>query len=338
MPDFVKLWYACKANSNKEILKTIVNHGLGLDVASCGELEMAKQANANSLIATGPAKTKAYLKDLLDSNVDTIVIESINQLSWLNEICLERETSAKVLLRVQLDWNEGVSVIGGDQITPFGLGPEDWLQVNLTMFESIEVIGTHIFQWGNILDENFLANVWDISVQKSCDLAKKLGFKLKVVDLGGGLGISYAGDDSIDLDLISTTLSDIKARYSVDELWMELGRFVSADCGYYLCPVVDIKTVRGREILVTSGGIHHMARPALTKEYFPCRELIKSSEQNKEYYVHGPLCTALDFLGRFNLSRDLDIGDWIVFEKCGAYGFTESMPLFLSHPQAIELV
>jgi diaminopimelate decarboxylase len=119
---------------------------------------------------------------------------------------------------------------------------------------------------------------------------------------------------------------------------MELGRYAVAECGQYYTKIVDIKTVRGKNILVTEGGINHIARPALTHQAFPCTSFKNCDDPLINYNVHGPLCTALDFLGSFDLPSNLQIGDWLVFHQAGAYGFTESMPYFLCHELAGEVI
>ena len=91
-------------------------------------------------------------------------------------------------------------------------------------------------------------------------------------------------------------------------------------------------------MIVCDGGINHIARVALTNEAFPATCYTKRGSTTKPYRIHGPLCTALDFLGEFELPKDIEIGDWIVFHKSGAYGFTESMPFFLCHKLAGEVV
>jgi diaminopimelate decarboxylase len=95
--------------------------------------------------------------------------------------------------------------------------------------------------------------------------------------------------------------------------------------------VVDIKTVRGKNIIVTEGGINHMARPALVNEAFPCEVFMATEAPKKRFAVHGPLCTALDALGEFDLPESVKVGDWLMFKRAGAYGLTESMPYFLCH-------
>ena len=102
--------------------------------------------------------------------------------------------------------------------------------------------------------------------------------------------------------------------------------------------IMDKKIVRGRDILVCDGGINHIARVALTNQPFPAKAFNVKGDQEKVYHIHGSLCTALDFLGAFKLPENIKEGDWLVFHKAGAYGFTESMPFFLCHMLPGEVI
>jgi diaminopimelate decarboxylase len=84
--------------------------------------------------------------------------------------------------------------------------------------------------------------------------------------------------------------------------------------------------------------VNHLARSALVQQAFPAALLRKSQAKTKNFFLHGPLCTALDFLGEHMLPEDIRLKDRVVFMQTGAYGFTESMPYFLCHPLAGEAV
>lgn len=339
-PD-IKLWYACKANPMSAILKVLRNLEFGIDVASSGELHQVLNSGIEpkDILATGPGKSKEYLKSLVDSGVKTIVLESLNQAYWLNEIAKDKNTKVDCLLRVQLDWKEGKSVLGGDDITPFGISSKEWQVIDRSKVENLNIRGFHVFQWGNILDISKLENIWRKTIQEMQELSKVMGIDLEVLDLGGGLGIPYTFDEQpIIFQDVKSLLVKLKNEYKLNKIWMELGRFTVGECGYYFTKVVDKKTSRGRDIIVCDGGINHIARVALVNQAFPANAYKPSEKKLKNYHIHGPLCTALDFLGAFDFPEDIEIGDWVVFHKAGAYGFTESMPFFLCHMLPGEVV
>jgi len=250
----------------------------------------------------------------------------------------------KVLLRVQLQWPEGEkNPLGGNSLTPFGLSVQAWQSVQVSDYPNLNVCGLHIFQWGNMLSNEKMYSLWGQMVAPLTKLAADIGMELKILDLGGGLGVDYLGEgqghgNTLSWQQIITDLADIKAQAGVDELWLELGRFAVAECGYYVVPVVDRKMNYNQEQLVLAAGINHIIRPAITEQPFPVTLLRQSSVQSQTFDIHGPLCTSMDKLGHLSLPQDVNVGDQLVFGYCGAYGFTESMPFFLCHQLAAEYV
>ena len=323
-------------------MQTLAEQGLNFDVASYGELQqvLAQGVSAEQVLNTGPAKSKQQIAEFIDAGVRIFVVESINQLQWLNDIACQKEQGVKALLRVQLQWPEGdKNPLGGNELTPFGLGVEQWKTIQLSDFQSVNVCGLHIFQWGNMLSNEKMYSLWSQMVPPLVALAKQLPFELEILDLGGGFGIDYLqSGQQLSWQQIIADLSKIKAEAGVKELWLELGRFAVAECGVYLSPVVDRKQNFQQQQIVLAGGINHLLRPAITDQPFPAQLLRQSDAATTHYDVHGPLCTSMDKLGQFELADDIDENDTLVFSLCGAYGFTESMPFFLCHSIAAEWV
>ncbi len=338
--DVVKLWYAVKANPLSSIIGQIKQAGIHFDVASKGELShvLAQGAEPENILNTGPAKSKQQMGEFLEQGVTTFVIESVLQLAWLNEQAEEKGMRPRVLLRVQLQWSEGEkNPLGGNSITPFGLGCEQWQEIVLSDYPALDVCGLHIFQWGNMLSNEKMFALWQQMVPPLLSLASQLKLSLEVLDLGGGLGVDYLGQgQTICWQQAMDHLAEIKEMAGVEELWLELGRYAVADCGYYVTTVVDKKSNFDKKQIVLSAGINHLMRPAITEQPFPAKLLRPSDEKVTACHLHGPLCTSLDALGVHQLPEDTQIGDHIIFGLAGAYGFTESMPFFLCHEVAAE--
>ncbi|WP_339689926.1 PLP-dependent decarboxylase [uncultured Pseudoalteromonas sp.] len=336
----VKLWYAVKANPLSKVIQSLDNVGFNFDVASKGELEqvLAQGINSERVLNTGPAKSPKQIKHFIARGVRTFVAESLNQVRWLNEQASLQNCQLQVLLRVQLRWPEGEkNPLGGDSLTPFGLGCDEWQALNTSDYPALNFDGLHIFQWGNMLSSDKLAELWSQMIAPLTKLANDLGIHLKVLDLGGGLGIPYTLDaPTLSWDALIDALADIKNAAGVQELWMELGRYAVGECGHYATPVVERKLNYAQQQVILSGGINHLLRPAVTSQDFPARLLRDSTAAYQTMSLYGPLCTALDCLGEHQLPSDLNEQDWLVFSQCGAYGFTESMPYFLCHELAAE--
>ena len=349
--DVIKLWFAVKANPLSKIIQTLDGEGFNFDVASAGELNqvLAQGIDPSRILNTGPAKTKKQIAAFVKEGVNTFVVESLNQLNWLNEVILEQEQShyeekPQVLLRVQLQWNEGEkNPLGGNSLTPFGLSVAEWQNIHADNYPSLNLCGLHIFQWGNMLDNEKMFSLWSQMIPPLADLAKNIGMTLDVLDLGGGLGIDYLSEGkTLSWSKVIEDLAIIKEKAGVKELWLELGRFAVAECGYYVVPVVDRKMNYEQEQLVLAAGMNHLIRPAITDQPFPVRILREGFNENdtpmQNFDLHGPLCTSMDKLGHLPLPSDIAVGEKLVFGYTGAYGFTESMPFFLCHELAAEYV
>lgn len=341
--EVIKLWFAVKANPLSKVIQTLDSEGFNFDVASSGELAqvLAQGISPSRVLNTGPAKSKKQLQAFVKQGVGTFVVESVNQLNWLNEVVIKESVEPPtVLLRVQLQWPDGdKNPLGGNSLTPFGLSIQEWQGIQASDYPRLNICGLHIFQWGNMLSNEKMYSLWKQMVAPLTKLATDIGMDFKVLDLGGGLGIDYLGlGKTLAWQQIISDLADIKTQAGVEELWLELGRFAVAECGYYVVPVVDRKINYGQEQLVLAAGINHIIRPAITEQPFPVT-LLRPSEQAEQFFdLHGPLCTSMDKLGHLALPNDVKVDDHLVFGYCGAYGFTESMPFFLCHQLAAEYV
>lgn len=340
--DVIKLWFAVKANPLSRVITTLAEQGFNFDVASQGELTqvLSQNVTADRILNTGPAKSRRQIKAFLSQGVETFVVESLLQLQWLNEVAIELACQPQVLLRVQLQWPDGEkNPLGGNEVTPFGLSCEEWQTIKVSDFPALNINGLHIFQWGNMLSNEKMFQLWSQMVEPLVALAENIGMTLQVLDLGGGLGVDYLQKGrQLSWQQIVDDLATIKARAGVKELWLELGRYAVAESGYYVTSVVDKKQNFQQQQLVLAGGINHLLRPAITSQAFPANLLRDSRAALTEFDLHGPLCTSLDKLGRLPLPEDIDVGDQVIFGLSGAYGFTESMPFFLCHQIAAEYV
>ena len=338
------LWYAVKANPLSSVLKVLAKNGFNFDVASIGELEQVLTIGVEPtrILHTGPAKSARQLQHFLTRGVQTYVVESVQQLADLNRLAADVEFTPRVLLRVQLRWEEdesGYSPLGGCALTPFGLSPSDWMAGNVGQYDNVDIQGLHIFQWGNILSAERLGELWSAMAEPLNALANDLGITNQVLDLGGGLGIAYeSGETPLNWQDVKAQLAGVQSQVSANEIWMELGRYAIGEFGYYVTPVVERKDNDGQAQLMLAGGVNHLMRPAIAKQAFPASLLRQSDESSGNFAVYGPLCTGLDKLGEFDLPSDIAPGDFLVFSQCGAYGFTESMPFFLCHTLPAEAV
>ena len=122
-------------------------------------------------------------------------------------------------------------------------------------------------------------------------------------------------------------------------LLLEPGRFLVGPAGAYVARVVDRKTVDGSTVVILDGGIHHVLRPALVGQEHRVGPSAGRAARGppRPVTVAGPLCSGLDVFSQHAIMAPPDVGDLVAVLDVGAYGFTESMPLFLSHPIPAEV-
>ena len=180
-------------------------------------------------------------------------------------------------------------------------------------------------------------------------LADEAPAALEMLNIGGGFGIPYfPGEQRLDLASVSENLQrcldECHARLGDVEVMTELGRYLVAEAGVYVCEVVDKKTSRGQTYLVTNGGLHHHLAASgnfgqIIRKNYPVVTAHRVNEAPRELVnVVGPLCTPLDLLAdRMELGQ-ADVGDLIVVLQSGAYGYTASPHLFLGHPQPQQIL
>ena len=127
-------------------------------------------------------------------------------------------------------------------------------------------------------------------------------------------------------------------------LLLEPGRFLVGPAGAYLARVVDRKTVGGSVVAILDGGVHHLLRPALVGQEHRIRAFGRGAGNAGSgggrmvpVTVAGPLCSGLDVFSQGAVMAPPEVGDLVAVLDVGAYGFTESMPFFLSHPIPAEV-
>lgn len=357
LPARFDLAYAVKANPNLAVLRHIAGLGLGADVASAGELRHVLRAgfDAGRVVMTGPGKRDEELAAAVEAGVRVVTVESVGEVRRLASIAARLRRVQPVLLRANATAAaamERVRIIGDAGAGKFGMAPDD---LRIAAAEAgaspwLEPVGLHAFGASNVTEAAALAAHVDATVATALELAEETGFPLRLVDCGGGLGIAYAdGEAELDLAELAGRLAAVAARMDADErtrdtrLLLEPGRFLVGSAGAYLTRVVETKQVGGRHVAIVDGGIHHVLRPALVGQDHRVRVVAGAGAQAasargpRPVTVAGPLCTGLDVFAQAAVMAAPSPGDLVAVLDVGAYGATESMPMFLSHAMPPEV-
>jgi diaminopimelate decarboxylase len=358
LPERVRLAYAVKANPHPSLLALLARLGASFDCASAGELRRAAAAltqagatptpspdgpAASRLFFAGPGKQRHELQLALSLGA-RVQVESWEDLQQLDELA-RGGPPLRVNLRVHpaAGVHEPRPILGGAGPSAFGVDEEDVpvLLDRVAPLEHVRITGLHVFAASNERDAARLLTTHGMVLELARRLQDALGAPLEQVDLGGGLGVPYApGEAPLDVAALGAGLSTLLAARPDfgGQLVLEPGRFLAAGCGVYLSRVVRTKLSRGVRFAVLQGGLNHLLRPQLTGQPFPVRCVSgEGRAAPRAIVLAGPLCTSLDRLGEVELPADLSPGDLLAFGMAGAYGATEAMERFLSHPPAEEV-
>lgn len=354
LPPIVEVAYAVKANPALAVVAHLGRLGLGADVASGGELQLVHRAGIrpDRVVMTGPGKRDDELAAAVRLGIRAVTVESPGELARLETIAERLGRVQAVMLRAAVSEGarlERVRLVGDDGAGKFGMDPGDLVEAARLAARSphLEFLGLHAFGASNVLDANALLGHVAATVRTARRLALSVGLPLRLVDAGGGLGIPYEPhEESLDLRRLGAGLAAITERWADDpilagaRLLLEPGRFLVGPAGAYVARVVDRKTVAGSTVVVLDGGVHHLLRPALVGQEHRVRAVGVGAEvagRVAAVTVAGPLCSGLDVFTQAAVMRPPDVGDLVAVLDVGAYGFTESMPLFLSHPVPAEI-
>jgi len=351
LPRGFRIAFAVKANPSLAVVSYLRSCGVGADVASGGELETVLRAgfDPSAIAMTGPGKRDQELAAAVQAGIGFITVESPGELRRLETIAAAAGKRQPILLRLAVADDahlETVRIISGVE-GKFGMPLGQLTEAARVAAASkhVELLGVHAFGASNVRDADQLAGHVADLVEIGRRVAADVGTTLRLVDAGGGLGIPYSdGERPLDLTRLARRLGELRARWDSDaslremEIVVEPGRFLVGPAGAYVARVVDVKGHDSAPVAILDGGINHLLRPALIGS--EQRLVVLASDSLRAMVrttVAGPLCTGLDVFSIAAMLPRPRPGDLVAVLDAGAYGFTESMPFFLSHPTAAEV-
>lgn len=357
MPEGVEVFYAMKANPHAAFLAAALSAGAkGIEIASLGEAKKAVAAGFSpaQLIYTGPGKSTEELRWCVESGIRTIHIESLTEAHRLHAICREQGKSQDILLRINADFDihEAQTTFSGGS-KKFGVDEEKLGDVlpQILALDTLRFRGLHVYAASGVL------NVADLL--KNCELVFGMaraievayaGVVCDIIDFGGGFGVDYLEEGhDFNPEAYAHGLARLITEYGFEgrTFFLELGRYLAADSGWFCTEILDIKDSRGKKQVVCAGGINHFRRPAALAINHPLaivhmqrQPLFDAQEavRRESVYFGGPLCTGADKLANDVYVDAADVGDIAVFGLAGAYGLSMSNVEFLSHERPREIV
>lgn len=349
------IFYSLKANPNITIARALSELGAGAEVCSFLELHAALNAgfSPSNIICVGPAKSNEFIRYCLLANISLIICESINEYDRINTIANKLNVKARVVLRVNPDfYNKSALLKMGGKPSQFGMD-ESFVFDHVAYFKKashITLHGIHIYNGTRILDAASIIENTHHIFNISKRYQQIFNLPLEVVGIGGGIGVPYfAGESEFDIAEfkagIQPIISDFREIFPHVQLILESGRYLTALSGCLVSRVIDVKQSKGECFIITDGGTNcHMAAVGIggvVKRNFPIRLVSQHKRKETEtciYQITGPLCTPNDLIAKNIEFPSVEVGDWIVIERSGAYGPTASPTHFLSHGFPAEIM
>jgi len=318
--------YAMKANSTLAVLQTFVRTGCGFDIVSGGELIRALAAGADpqTIVFSGVGKRRDEMRRALEADVLCFNVESESELRVLSTVAQEAGRKARISVRVNPDVDAGTHpyISTGLKKNKFGIAHEDALaayQLASTL-PGLEIVGIDCHIGSQITTLEPYLN----AVDRLLDLVEAVeshGIRIPHLDLGGGLGITYANEEPPAPEtLVRALLERIDERgHGHRRVLLEPGRSIVGNAGILVSEVLYLKKSADKNFCIVDAAMNDLLRPALYDAWMDIVVCQKRSQLSAARYdVVGPVCESGDWLG---LDRSLQIepGDFIVVLSAGAY-------------------
>ncbi|MEU4797697.1 diaminopimelate decarboxylase [Streptomyces sp. NPDC023327] len=327
--------YAAKAFLCRAMAHWIDEEGLGLDVCSAGELELAVTTGfpPERIVLHGNAKSPHDLRAALRLGVGRIVIDSASEIARL-AAAVPPDGRQKVMVRVVPGIAAGghVKIRTGTDDQKFGLsltdGSAQHAIARIVGQPTLDLVGLHCHLGSQITTEKpYLCAVRRL-VGLMARIKDQHGLTLPELDLGGGHGIAYRpGEESLDIASLARKVraelveSCAAAGLPVPRLVVEPGRAIAGPAGVVLYRVLAVKRTGGQTFVAVDGGMSDNPRPALYGVRYAPRLVGRRAAAGPEAMtVVGRHCEAGDILASgVPLPGDTRPGDLLALPVAGAY-------------------
>jgi diaminopimelate decarboxylase len=325
------LCYAMKANSNQAVIKTMAALGAGMDVVSEGELRRALAAGvpARKIVFSGVGKTAKEMAYALREGIACFNVESEPELELLSTVAQRVGQRASISIRVNpdVDAKTHAKISTGKADNKFGITylRASEIYARAAALPNIDVTGVDMHIGSQITELAPFEQAFKLMGELVVRL-KAEGHNIRHVDLGGGLGVPYRGDNDIPphpdeyAAMVKRTLGHLGLKYM-----MEPGRMIVGNAGIMVSRVIYVKENEGKTFVVQDAAMNDLIRPTLYDAYHEILAVEESrNETAEEADVVGPVCETGDYFAKSRRLAKLQQGDLIAIMTAGAYGAVQS--------------
>jgi len=327
--------YAMKANFNQTVLEKIKATDFGADCVSGGEVNKAIELgfDKSQVVFAGVGKSDKEIKDALDHDIFCFNVESIQELEVINELAAQKGKKAKVAIRINpnVDAHTHHNITTGLDENKFGINSWD-LTACADMLKNcaqLEFIGIHFHIGSQITNLDVYKNLC-VRVNEFATWFEDRGFMIKVLNVGGGLGIDYHNPEQQVPDFAAyfKIFQDFLDVRSNQEVHFELGRALVGQSSSLISKVLYVKNGKKKNFIILDAGMTELMRPALYQAYHKIENIsaeigVKTADDQNtiiNYDVVGPICESTDCFGKEVELPETQRGDLIAIRSTGAYG------------------
>jgi diaminopimelate decarboxylase len=335
--------YSVKANSNLAVLGVLGKAGAGADIVSGGELFRALRAGipADRIIFSGVGKTPDEMRAALEAGILLFNVESLSELRALDAVARELRVKAPVALRVNPDVNPQTHpyISTGLRTSKFGIPYAQALEAyeEAAGLKGVEVVGADMHIGSQLTKAAPFAD----AVARIASLVKTLrerAIEVRMVDVGGGLGIRYHTETPPSHREYATVLLPALRELGVTVL-LEPGRSIVGNAGLLLTRVLYRKDTGEKRFVVIDAAMNDLIRPPLYDSYHEIRPVNEArlGGPMETVDVVGPVCESGDFLAKDRELAQTEEGDLLAVMSAGAYGFAMASN-YNTRPRAVEVL
>ena len=320
--------YSAKANTNLALLKLFANLGGGLDIVSGGELYRGLKAgfSPDRIVYSGVGKRVDEIDYALNTDIMMFNVESLEELAVINQRAGLLAKQAPVAIRVNPDVDPGTHpyISTGLEKNKFGIDTKTAIEgyKAASGLEHIDVVGIDCHIGSQITEAKPFEDALK-SLERLITELRALGIKIKYLDMGGGLGITYDAESPPHPREYARAIIDSLKGIDL-QLILEPGRVIVGNAGTLITRVLYRKAAPVKEFVITDAGMNDLMRPSLYKAFHAIQPVVKTANALIKADVVGPICESGDFLAVDREIPDFKQGDLLAVMSAGAYGFTMS--------------
>ncbi len=320
-----RVHYALKANSTLAVARLVRSLGGGVDANSGGEIDVALRAGftPRDIVFTGVGKTASELARAVELDLHAVNAESAGELERIDRLARARGVRTRVALRVNPDVAAGghPHISTGGRAHKFGVPLAAAREVcdRARACAGLQLVGLHVHIGSQVAARAPIRDALAAVVPLAAELTGD-GCPLEHIDVGGGLGISYDGSETLDVGLYARTVIDA-VRPTGLAIIAEPGRWIVGPAGVLVASVVDVKPQDAeRCFVVLDSGMSELLRPALYGAYHRIEPLEPRPGRPVVCDVVGPICETGDVVGAARSMPRPEVGDLLAIFDTGAYG------------------